>query len=74
MEKISTLNKILLFLYDELPYPDRVEMATILSIDREVSQEFEAIHAGLQELPKVTFLPSDKAISNIINYSTTAEI
>ncbi len=69
MKQISTLNKILLFLYDELPYPDRVEMATILSIDREIKEEFDAISQGLKELPKVTFLPSEKTIANVLQIS-----
>ncbi len=70
MEKISTLNKILLFHYGDLPYPDKVEMATILAVDQSIRSEYNTLKETLKELPKVTFMPTDATLDFVLKYST----
>ena len=70
MEENYTLNALVQFMYREMPAEEAVEMAHLIDEDPEVREMFDTLMLAKMQLPKARFNPSNRALNNILQYST----
>ena len=70
MEENYTYNKLVQFLYHEMPAEEAVGMAEYLDEDVETRAMFNSLLLAKTQLPKARFHPSQTALNNILRYST----
>lgn len=69
MIEIYTTNDLLLYLYNETEMTESVLIQKAIDYDAETEAEFEQLKKAISYLDKLLEAPSDKSISNILNYS-----
>ena len=69
MDKTSTQNALISFLYHETTASESLNFCQILDIDNELSNEFQQLSTAYRNLPKAQFNPSTTALQSILKYS-----
>jgi|APTNR8051073442_1049403.scaffolds.fasta_scaffold11189_2 hypothetical protein len=69
MHQNFTPNDLVRLLYRETSVSETLALRAVLTEDLEMRFEFKALFSAFQQLPKVTFRPSDNAIRRVLNYS-----
>ncbi|HMX41203.1 MAG TPA: hypothetical protein PK971_06695 [Saprospiraceae bacterium] len=70
MEETYTIEDALVqFMYHEMPAQEVAHMAQCLEEDPELRDAYGALLTAKNQLPKVQFNPSSKALQNIMDYS-----
>ncbi len=69
MDKNSTQNSLISFLYHETTATENLNFRQILEIDTELSDEFQQLSTAYRNLPKAQFNPSTAALQSILKYS-----
>lgn len=69
MKQTYTEKKLIRFIYKECDLFEQLEMEDALNHDLGLQEDFRNLSAAKSKLPKVSFQPSDLAISNILSYS-----
>ncbi len=65
----STHNQLVRLAYGETPTLERLELEFAIESNRDVREEYEELRTALRELPRVTFVPSAKALGAVLAYS-----
>ncbi len=75
MQQPFTPDHLIRYIYKETSAAETLAIDAVLSHDDELWAEYESLHEGYRQLPKVKFNASPKAIQNILAYSahTTVE-
>ena len=73
MTKDFTPNYLVSFLYNETATNESSSIENVLSLDANLSAEYNMLKEAKQSLPKVQFRPSPRAIQNILKYSQQTE-
>jgi hypothetical protein len=71
MEKLSTTDKLIQLLYNEISATDEMMISSELSQNDALAQEYEMLRDAKNSLPKVLFNPSDSVVDRILAYSRT---
>lgn len=69
MKHNYTNNLLLKYLYNETSILLKLEIENAIDEDNQVKESFKELEKGYKMFPKVSFYPSDKTMSNILNYS-----
>ena len=74
MEQSYISNLILKYLYRETSLTETLEIENAISESPMTKKEYLKLRKGYLRFPKVKFYPTDKAMTNILNYSKTAAV
>ncbi|MEP7171769.1 MAG: hypothetical protein ABI855_20515 [Bacteroidota bacterium] len=74
MNKICTLNDLLLYLYNETKMTESVLIQKAIDYDAETEGEFEDLKTAVAYLDKLLETPSKKCIENILKYSKVTSL
>ncbi len=69
MQQNFTPNDLVRLVYRETSVSETLALRAVLTEDLEMRFEFKTLFRAFQQLPKVTFRPSDNAIRRVLNYS-----
>ena len=69
MIKKSTQNYLLQYIYNELSYPDRIEVAANVAVDADLKMIYHRFDAAKKSLNKTIVSPSNLALKNVLAYS-----
>ncbi|NND34138.1 MAG: hypothetical protein HKN76_16240 [Saprospiraceae bacterium] len=69
MTQNYTLNDLVRLVYREVSPDEAKELKEEMTFDYELNEEFKALQMAAQELPKVTFSPSNGCLNSILDYS-----
>jgi len=69
MEQTYTVNNLIQLIYGECNLFERLEIEHAISEDEALRTEYLMLKSSYRKLPKVTFRPSGRAISNILNFA-----
>ncbi len=69
MNKTSTTEKLILYLFNETGMTDSVLIQKSIDTDLEVETEFDTIKRAFRYVDKALMNPSPKCLSNILEYS-----
>ncbi len=69
MEQNFTPNHLVKYLYRETTASETLAINEALNENFGLREEFEGLFQAYQQLPKVTFSPSNSAIQRILGYS-----
>ena len=74
MKQTFTPELLLQYLYKETSLAESLEIAEELEEDLMLQEEYEELQEAYRELPKVQFSPSNKTISQVLEYSKEAKL
>ncbi len=74
MEQSYTYNFLLKYLYRETNLCRTLEIENELINDKSLSKRYQRLLNGFKLLPKVKFYPTDKTISEVLNYSQKTQL
>ena len=69
MIKKSTQNYLLRYIYNELSYPDRIEVAANVAMDKDLHRIYHRFVSAKNSLTKTICSPSKSSLENILSYS-----
>lgn len=69
MQQPFTPDHLIRYIYKETSAAETLAIDTMLNRDDELWEEYQELHEGYRQLPKVKFSPSPKSIKNILKYS-----
>ena len=69
MIKKSTQNYLLQYIYNELSYPDRIEVAANVAMDKDLQRIHNRFVSVKRTLSKTICSPSKSSLENILAYS-----
>lgn len=61
-------------IYRETTASETLAMHAVIAEDYELREEFRGLFLAFQQLPKVTFRPSESAIQNVLSYSKSSAL
>lgn len=70
MVKNFTQNDLVRFLYREVSFQQHYQINRNIENDWDVFQEYKNLRKAKKAMPKVTFHPAPKTISNLLAFST----
>ena len=65
-----TLNKLIQFIYGELPVLEKLEVEHAIDEEEVLKNAYQDLYNGYKSYPKVKFLPKKSTLKNILNYSS----
>ncbi|MBL0342471.1 MAG: hypothetical protein IPP71_17155 [Bacteroidetes bacterium] len=74
MNKTSTTEKLILYLYNETGLTESVLTQNKIDTDPEVETEFDNIKRAFRYVDKALMNPSPKCLSNILEYSARTSL
>lgn len=69
MKQSFTMNNLVRFLYKEGSAAENRELAQQLNGDPVLREDFRVLQTAKRQLPRVTFMPSRRALQNVLDYS-----
>jgi len=69
MKHNFTLNHLVKFIYKETTIAETIAISNALQSDWELYESYEELKKSFNQLPQVTFSPSQDSIKNILRYS-----
>ena len=69
MKHNFTLNHLVKFIYKETSTAETIAISNALQSDWELYESYEELKKSFNQLPQVTFSPSQDSIQNILRYS-----
>ena len=72
MIKKSTQNYLLQYIYNELSYPDRIEVAANVAVDVDLKMIYHRFDIAKKSLNETICSPSASALDNVLTYSRTS--
>ncbi len=74
MNKNSTTNALLLYLFNETQMAESVLIQLAIDYDAETEQEFEDIKATFSLMDKLLEAPSEECVNSILAYSRASAV
>ncbi len=74
IQNTYTSEDLLRFIYKETSARESIQMASAISRNYSLKEEYKMLKETIQELPKVTFSPSTNTIKNILGHSATTAL
>jgi hypothetical protein len=69
MKQTFTPNHLVKYLYNETSASEHLAINEALTSDLSLQESYNELLAAYQQLPKVSFSPSESSIQNILKYS-----
>jgi hypothetical protein len=69
MKQKFTQNHLVKYLYSETSASERLAIDEALATDITLQEQYRELLSAYQQLPKVSFSPSESAVSNVLAYS-----
>lgn len=69
MTQNFTPNHLIKYLYKETTASETLAIEDAINQDVELMEEYQGLLQGYQQLPKISFTPTNSSIQNILRYS-----
>ena len=74
MKQFFTTDHLIHFLYNETTASEAIAIKEELDTNYSFREEYEILLGAYNQLPKVTFSPSENSVKNILNHSKSAAL